>query len=86
MALIKIFLNTSNVKIMLTKRNKSQKELANYLQINPTYVNQLINHQFKFTIGPNMRKKIMIFFTGKKWDDVFILKDKGIENNGKSGI
>lgn len=71
--ILRVLINSSHARIMLTVRNKSHKEVAEAMGISPEHFSRLMNG--KCQPGPEIRKALTTkIFVGVPWDKIFIME------------
>ena len=70
---MKILINGSKARVMLTIRNKTHKEAADAIGVTPEHFSRLING--KCQPGPETRKALTTkIFVGVPWDKLFVMQ------------
>lgn len=71
--LLRILINSSHARIMLTVRNRTHKEAAEAMGISPEHFSRLMNG--KCQPSPETRKALTTkIFVGVPWDKLFIMQ------------
>ncbi len=66
---VRVQLKGHVVRSLLRRQNQSLRTFAQAIDINPNHAWQLVSKHRN--PSPDMRKKIMDYFPGQTWDDLF---------------
>jgi transcriptional regulator with XRE-family HTH domain len=76
--MLKVNLNREAFEIAITRRNLSQKGLAERLHISRSYLSEIVTG--KRAASPYMRQRLLDYFRDCTFDDLFAIKENGIDN------
>ena len=73
--MVKVNLNREAFEIAITRRNLSQKGLAEKLHISRSYLSEIVTG--KRPASPYIRQRLLDYFMDYTFDDLFAIKENG---------
>lgn len=73
--MVKVNLNRGAFEIAITRRNLSQKGLAEKLHISRSYLSEIVTG--KRPASPYIRQRLLDYFMDYTFDDLFAIKENG---------
>ena len=73
--MLKVNLNREAFEIAITRRNLSQKGLAERLHISRSYLSEIVTN--KRPASPYIRQRLLDYFMDYTFDDLFAIKENG---------
>lgn len=70
---MKIYVNTKSFKLLIAKKNLSDKEIAGQMNITNVHFSNIKNA--KIPVSPDIRRRILAQFPGLLWDKLFRIEE-----------
>jgi transcriptional regulator with XRE-family HTH domain len=68
-----VYMKPENTKLLMTRANKSQKQLAEETGVKSSHISNVIAG--RYAPSPELRQQIMVALEVKDWDSIFEIKD-----------
>jgi len=78
--MLRVTIKRDAFEVAITRRNLSQKRLAEKLQISRSYLSEIVNG--KRPASPLVRQRLLEYFKDYSFDDLFAIEESG---NGHRG-